>query len=242
MPIVIARPFIQTYSNIILNDNPLGYFRLNEPSGVVAADSSGNGFDGTWSGTPTLGVTGLVSGSGDLAATLDGSSSFVQIDTNDFNATFGDFAIEMWVDTSQSSGNIVFWDKRDNANLAQGYLVGMVNGNAYLFTKSSGPEVQLTVTGSVNIADGSKHHVVFNFDRSGGPTGEIWVDGTLDNSGAITGSGTSISSGATLARIGYRSYTVSSFTYFQGTMDEVVFYSGSTLSPTQIATRYNFGA
>lgn len=47
------------YANEVLADSPLLYWRLGETSGVTAVDSSGNGRDGTYMGTPGLDRVGL---------------------------------------------------------------------------------------------------------------------------------------------------------------------------------------
>ncbi|WP_373078713.1 LamG-like jellyroll fold domain-containing protein [Zhongshania sp.] len=49
-----------TYESLVLSDNPILYYRLNETSGTIAEDSSGNGIDGTYAGSPALGRPGLI--------------------------------------------------------------------------------------------------------------------------------------------------------------------------------------
>lgn len=49
-----------TYPAEVLADSPLLYLRLGELSGTIAVDSSGNGRDGTYYGSPTLGLSSLV--------------------------------------------------------------------------------------------------------------------------------------------------------------------------------------
>ncbi|MBI2606974.1 MAG: LamG domain-containing protein, partial [Deltaproteobacteria bacterium] len=51
----------QSYSQAVLADNPVGYWRLNETSGTSASDSSGNAQTGTYTNSPTLGQTGAYS-------------------------------------------------------------------------------------------------------------------------------------------------------------------------------------
>src|SRR5258708_22567859 len=54
------------YSNIILGDSPMVYLRLNETSGTVAYDSSGNGYHATVSGA-TLSQAGSLIGDSDTS-------------------------------------------------------------------------------------------------------------------------------------------------------------------------------
>lgn len=39
---------------MILAENPTAYYRMNETSGNIAHDSSGNGYDATLTGTETI--------------------------------------------------------------------------------------------------------------------------------------------------------------------------------------------
>lgn len=61
----------------ILADSPLLYWRLGESSGTVATDSSGNGRNGTYAGSPTYSQSGLPRGD-------TNSSVLFEEDTNDY--------------------------------------------------------------------------------------------------------------------------------------------------------------
>ena len=50
------------YDIAVLTDGPVGYWRLGEASGTLAADASGNGHDGIYIGGVSLDHTGLVAG------------------------------------------------------------------------------------------------------------------------------------------------------------------------------------
>src|SRR6266498_919228 len=64
-----------TYEALLLDDNPVAYWRLNEASGTVAHDYAG-GIDGTYTDI-TLGVPGALTGNPDTAAEFNGTSSSV---------------------------------------------------------------------------------------------------------------------------------------------------------------------
>lgn len=71
------------YANEVLADNPLLYWRLGEASGTVAADSSGNGRNGTYVNSPILGYRGLVQGDGDTSTYFsNGSGAHVTLASN----------------------------------------------------------------------------------------------------------------------------------------------------------------
>jgi hypothetical protein len=63
-----------TYEAEVLADAPLIYWRLGEASGTSAADTSGNSHTGTYSGSPTVGVAGLLTGDANKAATFHSAS------------------------------------------------------------------------------------------------------------------------------------------------------------------------
>jgi len=57
-PSVSTGPIIP-YESAILNRGPLVFLKLNETSGLIAKDSSGNGRDGTYNNTTIIGANGL---------------------------------------------------------------------------------------------------------------------------------------------------------------------------------------
>jgi Concanavalin A-like lectin/glucanases superfamily len=85
------------YAGEVMADRPLVYLRLDERSGAVAADSSGNHHDATIDGTVIWGVTGATS-DGDTALRLDGVSSSLTLgsDVADFSDV-APFTLEAWV-------------------------------------------------------------------------------------------------------------------------------------------------
>lgn len=62
------------YSDIILRDNPIAYFRFEETSGNSASDSSGNNHTGTRNANASFGALGPLIG-GDFAATFPAGSN-----------------------------------------------------------------------------------------------------------------------------------------------------------------------
>ncbi len=62
---------IQKYADEVMADGPVGYWRLGEPRGsTTAADTSGNGHNGSVTGSVTFGLPGFHGG--DTAALFDG--------------------------------------------------------------------------------------------------------------------------------------------------------------------------
>lgn len=65
-----------TYSDILLSLSPIAYWKLDETSGSTAFDSSGNGFDGTYSGVTLAAATGP---DGAPAPSFDGVNDYVNV-------------------------------------------------------------------------------------------------------------------------------------------------------------------
>ena len=87
------------YSNAVIADGPTFYYGLDETSGTTATDSSVNGLNGTYIGSPALGVSGAT-GPSDTAISLPaGGSSYVN--SNDVLSSApapSTFTLEAWVD------------------------------------------------------------------------------------------------------------------------------------------------
>jgi hypothetical protein len=88
------------YSDLILASSPVGYWRLNETSGVTASDSSGGAHHGTYTNTYTLNQPGLVDqDTTSKSVDFDGSDGFVQLPASISAALHGSAAItlEGWI-------------------------------------------------------------------------------------------------------------------------------------------------
>ena len=84
------------YATAVLSDSPLVWLRLDETSGLVAKDSSGNGNDAKVLGNVTWSATGAIA-SGGTAARFDGTTSGLDLGTTfDFAGT-APYTLEAWV-------------------------------------------------------------------------------------------------------------------------------------------------
>jgi hypothetical protein len=152
----------------------LVHWRLDETSGTVAGDSSGNGIDGIWQGTS--GTPGWEPGEG----MAGGAYLFSGFDLDSFIAEpvegFGTlpFTISLWMNSTFS------------ANGGLGYL-GNGSGNQYYVVRSQGGVARANArnTAEVNclgssINDGEWHHLVGVY--AGTDDRAIYVDGLLEGS------------------------------------------------------------
>jgi hypothetical protein len=95
---------MSAYTRAVIADAPVGYWRLNESSGTVAADLSGNANNGTYFGTYTLGATSPITGDPtskalDLTGTQETVNGYVTIsDSTALNMSSSSaFTAECWV-------------------------------------------------------------------------------------------------------------------------------------------------
>jgi hypothetical protein len=84
----------------------VAYWKLDETSGTTAADSTGNGHDGTLTGaTLPDWTTGIINNGLEFYGTLDGSVlSYMEVPTNpDFEFGTGDFTYAFWTINNNTS-------------------------------------------------------------------------------------------------------------------------------------------
>lgn len=94
--------FIPPYETIILNSNPIRFYRFDETTGSVAADSSTSGLDGTLFNSPDLSSSALVTGSSS-AISFNGIDQYLNASRVPATSqTFSlEFALKMLSDTDQ---------------------------------------------------------------------------------------------------------------------------------------------
>lgn len=170
------------YAEAVLADHPLGYWTLDEISGTVAHDSSGNGHDGQLEGAVTWGADGAIaSGTG---ATLDGGDIRIGGDSVLFGFTNKHpFSIEAWARATKLDDlyrRIV--SKERPASPRDGYTV-------WIQQRAPQPVVGLELlvadVGAADVAPfrGAVYvHVVAVHD---GGTSSVYVDGALAASGPM---------------------------------------------------------
>jgi uncharacterized repeat protein (TIGR01451 family) len=209
------------YAAQILADQPLGYWRLDETSGTVAADASGNGHDGTISAGVSLAQSPLVGGGTSMR--FPGTGPIVRV------ANFGQL-----VQNSAAGQTLEFWADPDPAD-SEWIAVGLApagadeiqrygDGTGYWSTFRTSRLAGLpTRTSGV-------HHFVIT--RQPGVGWKLYVDGALLSS--TTDAGTFGVSADLRIGFGDTPYTTRNFT---GRIDEVAVYN-SALSASRILAHY----
>lgn len=211
--------------NFPSDENLVGYWPFDEGSGAVATDSSGNGNNGTISGSPSW-VQG-VSGTGlDFAGTA--GNQVITCGTTAFNPGLGDFSLCAWIKTAEYAD-----DGGSRRIIAKAVYNGFI---LYLSSSGlgrvSGYIDGLEVRGDSFVADDEWHFVVCTFDRDG--YGTVYVDGIFDREVDISSKVAVDITNATTLTIGAINTNIGRF---DGKIDEVRIYS-CVLTPNEVLALY----
>lgn len=229
----LAATFADTtvpYETVVLNDNPIGYWRMNESSGPAAIDYSGNGHDGTYSGGPALQQPALA---GDGASVLfDGTDDCLSLPINAVGASF---SVEFWTDASAMSDRYLWAEGRSTDSM--NYYCGLASGNGSNWATSA-IRIAARTTTNINhatpsgVLNGSILHVVLTYD---GTTARLYINGAQRASGAVpyTSITPNTSTLGALVRTSVSSYA-------SGRFAELAYYDYA-LSQARILAHYNAG-
>jgi hypothetical protein len=185
----------------------IGWWKLDEGSGMIAHDSSGKGNDGTLQGNPQW-VAGKIGG----ALEFDGNGDYVDCGASlAFNINTN-ITVACWIKVRQL-------DKSWQAIVSQGdnswrlHRSGSSNNIAW----GTNGLLPKDITGSVNVNDGQWHHVAGVYD---GTQKRLYVDGNLDVSSNSTGN---IDNSSYNVNIGENAQATGR--YWDGLIDDVRVYT-----------------
>ncbi|HKJ94914.1 MAG TPA: LamG domain-containing protein [Gammaproteobacteria bacterium] len=222
----------QGYVLEVLSSAPAGYWRLDESSGTAAAATIGA--DGTYVGSPTLGVTSLV-GSG-LAVDFTAAAQHMEV------ASFGDHlgsagAVELWLQphysySDASISRMLFGAGVDGNNYLRAQL--FTDGQWYIGWKHGGTDERMTLSGAtLPVQADQKSHIVLTWDAGAG-TIALYHNGEQVASSSITGT-----ADLTGAKV-YFGENESESNNGDAVFDEVVVYDHAQ-TDTEIRRRYYRG-
>lgn len=222
---------MSAYSDVVLADSPLLYWRLGEGAGTNADDATANDRDGTYAGSYTLGAAGALSTDPDSSVSMSGTggdkitSSYAPFVTGGSGHTF-----EAWVNRTSTSGYHTIF----GASGSSSPLVRMESGTDKLefFARNGGGGSWA----SSGIGTGVWRHVVVTFSGIG-EVAELFVDGA--SRGQITGTQDYITASAGNFQMGDSGIAAGSWPWYGG-LDEVALYSG-VLSGERIFKHYRTG-
>lgn len=220
------------YGARVFNDSPDMYWRLNESSGTVAADSGLTRINGTYSGGVETGRDGAIDGTTNKAAAFDGSSGLVASSGRFSNPTV--YSLELWFkSTTDRGGKLIGFGSSDTGTSS--------NYDRHVYLQDDGKLVFGVWTGSANTittpgayTDGLWHHVVATQSSSGMM---LFVDGQLTG----TTDQTQAQAYDGYWRVGGDTTWGSSSAYVAAEIDEVAVYS-TALSAETVAAHHGLGA
>ena len=93
-----ADALASAYAREVLADHPLAYWRLGEATTAGGARDQMGAHNGTFVGSPGLGVPGAITTDNDTAIRFDGGPSWIDVGIAQELAVTGTFTIEFWVD------------------------------------------------------------------------------------------------------------------------------------------------
>jgi hypothetical protein len=103
-----ALPASADYATTVSSLNPLGYWRLNEPTQpavptypMTNSSAAGNTLNGAYYGVPSLGQPGALSTG--TAANLNGVSQYAEVPSNAACNPSGPFTVEFWANLTNTS-------------------------------------------------------------------------------------------------------------------------------------------
>ncbi|HEY7416181.1 MAG TPA: LamG domain-containing protein, partial [Ktedonobacteraceae bacterium] len=224
-----------SYASVILADNPIAYWRLEEQSPPTFRDQVA-GRDMTSTGTPVLTTQGALAGGPNTCATFDGTA--LQYLSNPFDAALNvvaPFSVEVWCKLAYGSGVTsnyrALFSTREIPSPYKGFtLFSWLNTGAFNIQWSNGSTL-LTYGHPLVPNRDQWYHVVGYHNGTGGGVmvnGNFYATYTFAYVPATTGSQTIGISGDLTS---YR---------FAGSIDEVALYN-YVLTPAQALAHYNAG-
>jgi len=178
----LALIFVQTNTTVAADPSLVGWWKLDESSGTVAADSSINGNDGTIQGTPQW-VDGRIDG----ALGFDSTTTYVELPIGPLIRSLTDCTIGVWV---RWTGDIAEGDSQNIFEFG-------TSGNCYMYlspaTSPDGPMRFVIrsplgggeeVVAAGNALNNAWHHVAVTIDSTHG-TLSLYLDGENTGSAAM---------------------------------------------------------
>lgn len=217
------------------NDIPVyAIWHLNESSGTLASDFSGNGRNGTLINMENGDWGAAKLGNG---LTFDGINEYVNCgDIAGFERT-NPFTLECWVKYS-STGNMGIMTKVAATVPYKGYFLMTTSGKPCIVISNTYGSNYIYVTVASAINNNAWRHLVVTYDGSSTAAGIIfYVDGSPVGMTTIADT---LSSSITNSNNFQLSGRGGASVLFTGSLDECIVYDRE-LSPTQISFRYNSG-
>ena len=226
---VLADPGANTYAGYVMADQPVAYWRLDEPPGSGTAWDLAGGYNGVYVGAMLLGQPGALAGDPDTAAGF--SDDAMQVDVP-FNAAInpGQFTVELWANDSGVNfglyrAPLTSYAYYPDAGIA---FYGTPN-NQWQFWSGEGSTNWDVMSGPAVQAN-AWTHLAATYD---GTTKRFFVNGVQVNSSTAP----FVANAVDMTKMGVGGYGSSTTYFFDGGLDEVAVYN-TALSPARITAHY----
>lgn len=219
------------YRAEVLADTPTIFLPLDENTGTVATDLSGNGNDGTYQGTPALNQASIVTG--DVAAGVSsvdfaGGSRYVSLPS--LSMSNKSFTLEMWIKAQSVGTQQSFWLNGDT-QAGNKYLHCGLLSSGLLYFNFYSDDMSAATNALVNA---TIYHIVHRYDYVA-DLASIWLNGIKikeSSVGPLNDAGTHTTEfGRTFGGSPIKSIA-----------QDVAIYNNIALSDARIKTHYAAGA
>jgi hypothetical protein len=220
------------YATTLTGLNPIGYWRLNEPTQPVVPtypmtniSTAGTALNGSYYGVPSLQAPGA--GAGDAAASYSGNLQYSETPYNTALNPSGPFTVEFWANLTNASAGAKsgvvsrYITVAGGPTAQRGYLFFVNNGNtSWQFRVYNGSAATTITDTSTVIAANTWYHVVGVYD---GANISVYVNGVKTS----TATGTVVYAPNTNSptRIGAGTTETAPSLFFPGQLDNVAIYN-----------------
>jgi len=216
-----------------------GYWSLDDGSGLTAADTSGNGNNGslTTPNSPTW-VAGLI-GSGALS--FNGSNNYVDLGSGGSLNLTGAMSISLWVKANNAAGGVQDILSKGSVGSAPSAEQYSMHLNQFggesdaVFEISNGSSKASVASADNSISNSLWYHIVGTYDGSSVLC--LYINNVMTGCHTVSGFG-ALNQENYSPEIGTNSYFPSQF--LSGSVDDVRIYNRA-LSPSEVTSLYNLG-
>lgn len=230
IPLGILAQSVAAYSDVVLGDNPVAFYLMNETSGSTLVDSSTSGNNGTYSNSPSLNVSTGLTGI-PKAVTFNGTNQSGNVAVNSAlgMAATGAWSVEFWAkltDTSTIRSPFAIRDSAGSSILTLGYFNAP---NAGYYYAQGGDQF---VINDNNTWNGAWHQFIVTAAAAGAM--KLYIDGTNVASSSASRGGSTVNRGITIGT------NATSGQFFQGDIAAMSVYNYE-LTSTQVNNHRNAG-
>ena len=243
-----AKAAQEAYQNVILDQEPYSFYRLNESEGATAIDISGNERDGTYVGSPTFGIAGAGGTGTDNAVGFNGTNQYMTIPAaNTLGSALRNVTFESIFSTTSTGNTRLFGTLNTGSTTG---IIADINHAAnqhrlFIRAEPSGGtrDIQAVFTNS-DLTNGEFNHLIWTVDLSAPLANRIkaYVNGVPQNV-TVFSDNTAASSAHTFVDfqndfvVGALNNRGTIQNFFDGVIDEFVIYD-HTLTAADAADHY----